>query len=186
MKLIKNISILVAILFLTTALHYTAFAQAKYRKGYVITLKGDTLRGEIEYNPKKEIDTYRKVKFRAGGLGAPIKSFHPEKLKEYGMDSLIFIHRLLEDEEVFIKQILTGTIKLYEGRSEIIDGTKVTYEPDYYYMKGEEAIVIQDKPVRFKKQMIALMGDNAELVKALEEEKYNFANLIELFKAYNK
>lgn len=186
MKTVKNISIVLSVLFLTIAFNHKAFAQVKYRKGYVITWKGDTLKGEIEYNPKKDIDTYRKVKFRAGSVGAPIKSFHAEKLKEYGMDSLIFIYRNLEDEDVFIKQILTGTIKLYEGRSEIIDGTKVTYEPDYYFMKGEEAVVIQDKPVRFKKQMIALMADKPEIVKALEEEKYNFANLLELFKAYNK
>ncbi len=185
MKTFKNMPIIVSILLLTMALHHKTFAQAKYHPGYVITWKGDTLKGEIEFNPKKEIDCYRKVKFRAGA-GMPIKSFHPEKLKEYGMDSLVFIHRLLEDEEVFIKLILVGKLKVYEGRSEIVDGDKTTYEPDYYYMKGEDAIVIQDKPARFKKQMIALMSENAEIVKALEEEKYNFGNLLELFKAYNK
>lgn len=185
MKTVKNSSILLFTIFITLAFSHKTFAQTKYRKGYVITWKGDTLKGEIESNPKKENDCYRKVKFRAGA-GMPLKGFTPERLKEYGMDSLIFIYRKIEDEDVFIKQILFGKIKLYEGRTELLEGTKSTFEPDYFYLKGDEAIVVQDKPTKFKKQMIALMADNAELIKLIEEEKYNYGNVIELFKAYNQ
>jgi c-di-GMP-related signal transduction protein len=30
------------------------------------------------------------------------------------------------------------------------------------------------------------MADNEEIVKALEEKKYDYDNIVELFKAYNK
>ncbi len=185
MKIVKNTSILLFLTIVTITFNHKAFAQVKYRKGYVIQLKGDTLKGEIESNSKKEFDNFRKIKFRASA-GMPVKSFNASKLKEYRMDSIIFISRKIDDLDVFIKQILTGTHNLYEGRTEETDGKETSYLPDYFYTKSDETILIQDKPSKFKKQMIAFMSDNKEIVKALEEEKYNYASVIELFKAYNK
>lgn len=185
MKTIKNSLILLTITILTITFHYQAAAQLKYYKGYVIPLKGDTLKGEIESNPKKEIDHFRKIKYRARA-GMPTKGFIAGKIKEYKMDSTIFISRKIDDQDVFIKLIVPGKINIYEGRTEDVDGKEVTLLPDYFYLKGEETVLVQDKPSRFKKQMMALMADNTDITKAISDDTYTYSNVLELFKAYNK
>jgi hypothetical protein len=170
--------LIISIIILTS--NHKLFSQPKYIKGHVITLKGDTLKGEIEVNPKKELDCYKKVKFRAGKAGA-IKNFTPEKIKQYRLDTTTFVSTVVDDEPVFVKRLLAGTLNVYEGRSELSEGL-----PDYFFEKDGKIIVIQDKPKQFKKQLIPVMSDNAEIVKAIETEKYNFDSLLELFKAYNK
>lgn len=163
----------------------SAYCQLKYVKGYVIQLKGDTLKGEIEINPKKTADAYRKIKIRAGA-GLPIKNFSADKINGYATDSAVFIAKKIDDEPQFVKQLRMGKINLYEGRTEMMQNNKITLEPDFFIEKDEKMISIQDKPNKFKKQMTSLMADNADIVKAIEEDKYNYSNLIELFEEYNK
>ena len=154
------------------------FAQ-KYFKGYVITLKGDTTAGQIE-SPKKQSDMYNKIKYRLA-KGKPIKNFTPEKLKGYGMDTLVFLSTVIEDEPIFVKQLLKGTYNLYIGYTSISEGL-----PDYFYEKDGKITVIQDKPKQFKKQLVPIMSDKPEIVKAIESGKYDFESVVDLFKAYNK
>ncbi len=180
MKIHKYLLCVSFLLMIIIAANNKVFAQQlKYSKGYVITLKGDTLKGEIESNPKKELDLYKKLKFRAG-KGLPIKNFVPERVREYKIDSVVFVSTVIEDEPVFVKRLLTGTYNVYEGRTELSEGL-----PDYFFEKDGKIIVIQDKPKQFKKQLIPIMSDNTEIVKAIEEERYNFGSLLELFKEYN-
>jgi hypothetical protein len=116
----------------------------------------------------------------------PTKGFIASKIKEYKMDSTIFISRKIDDQDVFIKLIVPGKINVYEGRTEEIDGKEVTLLPDYFYLKVDETVLVQDKPSRFKKQMMALMADNTAITKAIADDTYTYSNVLELFKAYNK
>jgi hypothetical protein len=161
------------------------YGQLKYIKGYVVQIKGDTLKGEIEINPKKEADAYRKIKIRAGA-GLPIKNFTADKINGYGTDSAIFVTKKIDGESQLFKQLRMGKLNLYEGRTEMMQNNKITLEPDFFTEKDGDLISIQDKPNKFKKQMTGLMADNAAIVTAIEEEKYTYANLKELFEEYNK
>ena len=51
MKINKVFSISIVVVAIVLAFNKNAFAQAKYFPGYVITLTGDTLKGEIK-NPE--------------------------------------------------------------------------------------------------------------------------------------
>ena len=43
---------------------FSANAQIAFVKGYIINEKGDTVKGEVKINPKKEQDNYSKVFFK--------------------------------------------------------------------------------------------------------------------------
>ena len=55
-----------------------------------------------------------------------------------------------------------------------------------YYMEKDGGEFVKIKSGKFKKQVTEVMADNEEIVKALEEKKYDYDNIVELFKAYNK
>jgi hypothetical protein len=167
--------------------NYSAFSQVKYYKGYVILINGDTLKGEIKKNPKNEFDNFRKAVYRKGE-GLPMKSYGAEKVKEYNIDGDIFLSRMIEDEAVFVKRILVGTYNLYEAQIETMQSNKITAETAYFIEKSgsTDLIKIIEKSSKFKKQMMDIMSDNKDIVKALEAEKYTYKNITELFEAYNK
>ena len=76
---------------------------AGFLKGYIITLKGDTVRGEIKYNPKKELELYTKITFKVSETEK--KAYGPDKIKEYNLDGQTFIPREIDGELKFIKRI---------------------------------------------------------------------------------
>jgi hypothetical protein len=45
---------------------------------------------------------------------------------------------------------------------------------------------VKIKSGKFKKQLGEAMADNEEIIKALEDKKYEYENIVELFDAYNK
>jgi hypothetical protein len=55
-----------------------------------------------------------------------------------------------------------------------------------YYMEKQSGEFVKIKSGKFKKQVVEAMSDNEEIVKALEEKKYEYENIVELFNAYNK
>ncbi len=48
---------------LLNLLTYSLTSQIAFVKGYIVNEKGDTVKGEVKINPKKEQDNYSKVFF---------------------------------------------------------------------------------------------------------------------------
>lgn len=184
MKL-KN-TFLFTVLALAAVLNFSsnAFGQAKYFKGYVIMLNGDSLKGEVKKNPKREFDNFTKASFRKKE-GSETKSYSPAKIKEYNVDGITFVSRNVDGEQVFVKRISKGAVNLYEAQMETMQMNEIKVKSDYYMEKsGGEFVKV--KSGKFKKQMADAMSDNEEIVKALEEKKYDFDNIVEVVEAYNK
>lgn len=160
------------------------YAQAKYFPGYVITLKGDTLNGEIKKNPKRDFDNFAKASYRKKD-GSEMKTFNPTKIKEYCVDGITFLSRNVDGEQVFVKRLSKGSVNLYEAQVEVLQMNDVKVKSDYYMEKGAGEFV-KIKSGKFKKQVEEVMSDNEEIVKALADKKYEYENIVELFKAYNK
>lgn len=162
----------------------TALAQVKYFQGYVIMLNGDSLKGEIKKNMKREFDNFTKASYRKKE-GSEIKSFSPAKIKEYCVDGTRFVSRNVDGEQVFVKSISQGAVNLYEAQIEVMQMNELKVKSDYYMEKsGGEFVKV--KSSKFKKQMTDAMGDNEEIVKGLEEKKYDYESIVEVVKAYNK
>jgi hypothetical protein len=161
-----------------------AVAQAKYYQGYVILLNGDSLKGEIKKNLKHEFENFAKASFRKKE-GVDAKSYTPAKIKEYCVDGTTFVSRNVDGEQVFVKRISKGAVNLYEAQMETLQMNEIKIKSDYYVEKsGGEFVKV--KSSKFKKQMTDVMGDNEEIVKALEDKKYDYENIVEVVNAYNK
>src|SRR5438105_6955200 len=88
-------------------------AQITFVKGYIINDKGDTLRGEVKTNPKKEHESYARVTFKDAS-GAQ-KNYKPAKVKGYGFENNHFISWGKEDEALFYKRLASGAINFYKS-----------------------------------------------------------------------
>jgi len=184
MKIRSVFSVTVVVVAAVMAFSSSASAQVKYLPGYVIMLNGDTLKGEIKMNPKHEFDNYTKASYRKKD-GSEIKSFTPAKIKEYCVDGITFVSRNVDDEQVFVKRLSKGAVNLYEAQIEVMQMNEIKVKSDYYMEKsGGEFVKV--KSSKFKKQMSDAMSDNQEIVKALEDKKYDYENIVEVVNAYNK
>jgi hypothetical protein len=162
----------------------TAVAQTTFTKGYVVMASGDTIRGEIKHNPKKEFAQFSKVTIKLSETET--KTLKAEKVKLYSYGATTFISRLVDGEQVFMKRISEGAIDLYEWQYEAYRGNEVVIRSDFYLEKEGEAEPVRVKEGKFTKQVAEIMSDNEDIVKELEEKKYNYENISEVVDNYNQ
>ncbi len=172
---------------LTTFILFLGFnldAQQTFVPGYVVELSGDTLKGEIKINPKKELDLYTRVAFKdANGLQ---KTYKPGKIKSYGFDKSVFISGVNDDEPVFLKVLSSGILNLYSLQYEVLQMNELKTKHDYFMKPRSGESLIKIKHGRFKKQLAEHMADATELVKKIEEDKHlEFENIALVFDQYN-
>jgi len=184
MKTSRIFSISIVVVAIVIAFNKNTFAQAKYFPGYVIMLTGDTLKGELKKNPKRDFDNFAKAAYRKKD-GGEIKTFNPTKIKEYCVDGVVFVSLNVGGDQVFVKRLSKGTVNLYESQIEVLQMNDIKVKSDYY-MEKEAGEFVKIKSGKFKKQVEEVMSDNEEIVKALADKKYEYDNIVELFNAYNK
>lgn len=183
---IKNIfSISLVVVAMVIAFDSSAIVQSNYYKGYVILVSGDTLKGEIKMNPKKEFDNFTKASYRKNE-GSEIKTFSPKKIKEYCVNGVIYVSRNIEGEQIFLKQLSGGLVNLYEAQVEVYQMNELKIKSDFYMEKIGEAGPVKLKSGKFRKQVEEVMSDNLEIVKGLQDKTYDYENIVEVFNSYNK
>lgn len=176
----KKITLALASLFLAFAIN----AQSSFVKGYYLTLTGDTVKGEVKVNPKKELDQYQKLAFKeANGMQRTFKS---DKIKGYGYDKASFISGEYEGEKVYFKLLSKGVLNLYEVQYEVLLMNELRTKTDYLMKKTSSDEFVRIKSGRIKKQLTDVMADDSEFVKQLEARKdLEPENLKEVFNSYN-
>ena len=182
MKLKKSLSFALALFFIAVFSN-NIHAQTKYYKGYVVLLNGDTLNGEIRKNSKKEFDNFSKASFK--NVSGEIKTYRADKVKEYVVDGATFISRNIDGDQIFVKRLSQGSVNLYEVQVEVMQMNEIKVKSDYYMEKAAGEFV-KIKSGKFKKQIVDVMGDNQEIVKGIEDKKYDYDNIVEVFNVYNK
>jgi len=169
----------------TMILSFTiAFSQINFVKGYMINMSGDTLKGEIKTNPKKEFDSYNKVFFKdASGVQ---KNYKPDKVKGYGFDNNHFIASKYEGEPMFYKVLSKGPIMLFEMMYEMQQMNDIIYKTEYYVAKKDDSEYSKLKESKYKKQLGELMKDNPDiLATADDDKKFEIEKVVELVNQYN-
>lgn len=184
MKLKSFFAIVVVVVATMVGSSSKVFAQAKYYPGYVILLNGDTLKGEIKVNPKKEFDNFVKAQYRKKE-NVDMKTYNATKIKEYCVNGVTYVSRNVDGEQMFVKRLSKGAINLYESQIEVLQMNEIKVKSDYYMEKSNGEFV-KIKSGKFKKQVTEAMSDDEVIVKALEDKKYEYENIVELFEAYNK
>lgn len=160
-----------------------SFAQITFVKGYMINDKGDTLKGEIKMNPKKEFDQYNKVFFKdESGVQ---KNYKPDKVKGYGFDNKHFIAAKYEGDMLFYKILCNGKLMLYEMMYEVMQMNEISYKSDYYVSNPGDNEFTKLKQNKYKKQLAELMKDNPDIAAGDEEKKFEIEKVLELVNQYN-
>ncbi len=177
---LKN-SLIITLFFLVSI----STAQISFVKGYLVGEKGDTIKGEVKINPKKEQDYYSKVMFKdASGVQ---KNYKPNKVKAYGFDNNHFVSIGQGDEVKFFKRMTNGYILLYKEAFEVVVMNETSFDYDYFLFKEGDKKMTEVKEGKFKKQLQDWMKDNAEFAEDYKDEKkLNAESAVEVINKYNE
>lgn len=141
-------------------------AQTYYEKGYLVNEKGDTLRGEVKLNQKKEFEIYTKVAFRdEKGIQ---KNHKPEKVSSFGFKDRNFVKMSYGSEDMYYEVICRGEINFYKLVFEAMYANRVELETEYFIQRGGKKVQPM-KASKFKKIMSEWMEDHPEFITAYEE-----------------
>ena len=160
-------------------------AQVTFVKGYMINDKGDTLKGEVKVNPKKEYENHNKVFFKdASGVQ---KNYKPNKVKGYGYDNNHYITLTQDDETKFYKRLTTGDITLYKVAFEISNMNETTYDYDYFLFREGDKKLTTVKQGKFKKQIQEWMSGSSGFANDFKDGKeFDFESAINVITKYNE
>jgi hypothetical protein len=176
------------LLFLFIALGFSIASTAEmvYKSGYVILNSGDTVRGDIKVNTKKELPLFAKVILKQGETS---KTYKPEQVKGYSLDGTQFLTRKLDGEMVFLKVVTSGRIRIFEHQFEVYHGDQTVVEKEHYVEKndGVSNELVKLKGNKFKRLSVELMSDHSELVAKInaEDKKMEFAEMQAYIEEYN-
>lgn len=176
---------LFALIVLFTVSTVVMHAEMVWKSGYVILASGDSVKGDIKINPKKELTLFQKVYVKQGETS---KTYKPEQVKEYGFESSRFISRKIDGEMQFLKVLSFGRIILYEWQFELQRGAELVVDKEYYIEKNDGSGALERaKTGKFKKLVGEMMADNSELVARVqgEDKKYEIGDMIKVVDEYN-
>ena len=175
--------ILSLLLVFSTATFTSLRAELVWKSGYVILVSGDSVKGDIHVNTKKELDLFSKVSLKSA---TATKTYHPEQVKEYGFESEHFVAKKIDGDMQFVKVISEGRINLYELQYEEQRGDDVVVESDYYLEKND-GTSSPEKIKKFKKEVSEMMSDNSDLVTRVQgdDKKYEITDMQSVVDEYN-
>jgi hypothetical protein len=177
---------LVLILVLAVSGASVAHAELVWKNGYVILTNGDSVKGDIKVNTKKELTLFQKVTMKITETST--KTYKPEQVAEYGFEESKFLARKVDGEMQFMKVLASGRVNLFEWQYELQRGNELVVEKEYFIEKNDGAGKLEKaKPAKFKKTVAELMADHTDLVARIqnEDKKYEIAQMQSIVEEYN-
>ena len=173
------------IVLLLNLLTYSLTSQIAFVKGYIVNVKGDTVKGEVKINPKKEQDNYSKVFFKEES--GTQKNYKPNKLKGYGFQDQNYTSMDYEGELKFYKVLISGEISMYKMMFEIVNMNATSYDGEYYITRQGDKKMTLVKEGKFKKQLQEMMSGASGFASEYEEDKkINEESATKAIKNYNE
>lgn len=173
---------------------FKAHTQSDFRSGFVITLKGDTIKGLINAGNKKansRICTFKRDKDQKK------IDYTPEQILAYQFDNgkYYISNRLFNYEfksPAFLEYLIRGPVSIYylkDNKRERYFVTKDTiiFELDHYTdtIVTAEGMYLK-KSQNYKGQLKGLMIDQPELFKEIDKITCNTKSLVSIAKQYQK
>ena len=178
------------------------FSQRNYLQGYVVSLNGDTVRGQIDYrgwetNPNR-------IEFKTSNN--EIKSYTPIEIKGFGTQGDIyesaivkteigeFADLIFKNDTTFLRTIFWGSKSLYfykeknQGRERFYIKDNSTYELLLYktYVKEqtEGGLNVQVENKKYIGQLSLYLADCPGMQKKLSQLSYRKSSIEKLFLSY--
>ncbi len=140
-----KIRLLSLILFFSTFLS----AQTGFRAGYVITQKGDTVRGQIYYKNVEEMCKVCTFKMKDSLI-----NYVPSNIAGFRfIDGKYFVSKKLKDKTVFLEFLVKGKVNVYFSTD---------MYADHYYIE-KDSLGLTEMPY---KEEYKIKGDNEFLIKS--------------------
>jgi hypothetical protein len=159
-----------------------ALAQVAFVPGYIVQAKGDTVKGEIKINTKKDFENYSKVFFKDPTGNQ--KFYKPDKIKGYGYEGKTYVASKFDGEPAFYRVIINGNLMLLDIMYEMMQMNETMYKNEYYIAhKGDEEFT-KVKTNKFKKQLTEFMKDKPEIASGADDN-FEIEKAIELVNQYN-
>ncbi|WP_224999361.1 outer membrane beta-barrel protein [Cesiribacter sp. SM1] len=186
-------SALIALMALFLSLN--AYAQSNYRPGYIITIKGDTVAGFINYKGNKS--SAKSCEYKKG-LSGDVITYKPFDLKGYGFVNDKFFQSIeirstdnngVSKDQLFVEVLVRGVVSLYRDPSA------------FYIAKGDSTlhklVVREDLEVIDGKKMLRrsthhigiltyMMHDCGRLKEKIERIFIEEKDLTKLVEEYNR
>jgi hypothetical protein len=164
------------ILFIILLCHsFFIFSQAKktpdvFEDAYVITLKGDTVKGQIKIPKTKKTELFQKISFK--DKTNKVRLYTPDKINGYGHHDYYFISAYHNNKSCYFKVLSKGKVSLFQTNFEIVE-EGIALEIEEFCVMEEKSDgqfkVIDEKSV--KKQLKDIFKTNKSLVQKINDQK---------------
>jgi hypothetical protein len=100
------------------------FPQAKktpdvFENAYIVTLKGDTIKGQIKIPKTKKMELFQKISFK--DQANKIRLYTPDKINGYGHNNYYYISAFHNNKSCYFKVLSKGKTSLFQTGFEMID-----------------------------------------------------------------
>ena len=137
---------------------------------YVVTLKNDTITGQLKLPKKKESELYAKINFK--DKQNKVKVFTPEKIKGYYYKDYFYLSAYRDNKSCFFKILSKGKAQLMLVCYEHFDGVATEEINEYcVYTEGKEENLKVLNEEGLKKQLKDIFKTNKELTQKISEQK---------------
>jgi hypothetical protein len=179
----KKISILILIPFMFSTTFSFSQAKPQYRKGFVIDLNGDTLKGKLLILPSDQ--SCEKVTIQLNEKEE--KTFKPQKARAY-LTGLEYYKSLNTGKHViFARRLAGGEISLYQYIEETsipIEKVDIADENGKLYLERAGVVTLVAKS-NFKKTMSAYFSGYPELSSKISKGIYKFEDIKNIVFEFN-
>jgi hypothetical protein len=173
----------ISLLLLSLFIGISLVQSQTFVKTVVVTLKGDTLKGEAQINTKKPLQKFEKIIFRdASGIQ---KNFKPDKVTSYTLDTDYFISLNQDGEPRFYRVLANGAINLYELGFEMQVGNKIEADVEYYLSYPENKRLVEIKKKKFKKQLADWLKENPDIAAKYTDEEFDAEKAAAVINEFN-
>ncbi|RKE03504.1 porin family protein [Marinifilum flexuosum] len=172
---------LIVLLSLVSLLTFSAFSQNDFRKGYVITTKGDTLHGQVAYTLKSK--NYRYCIFKKDERK---QKFSSDEIIRYAIDgNRTFVNGVVDDS--FVELLIEGEINLYKKASNfyVQKNNGDIHLLEKYIKKKDDFGEVKTENKRWRGILFFLVKDRLEGKVSLQRFEFSEKYLTELIRDYN-
>lgn len=180
------------LLFLFSFQSLLVFSQAKktpdvFEEAYIVTLKGDTIKGQLKIPKTKKMELFQKISFK--DPANKIRLYTPDKINGYGYNNYYYISAFHNNKSCYFKVLSKGKVSLFQTGFEVIDEGVANDVVEFCAMEENsdgQFKVIDAKGI--KKQLKDLFRSNKALVQKINEQKeipFNAETLEAYFKEFN-
>ena len=156
----------------------------KYKGGFAILNRGDTLRGVFEFNDSKP--NYELLVY-IDPVSLKKSAYKPNEVTFFKLDSLYYLPKELKEGWEFVQLISNDRLKVYLRKRFFTTNTGSGSENQIMYEKpdGSYLLVSFNNFFPFKERVGEFFSDDPELSKKINNNTYTKADVLKIALDYN-